>query len=394
MQTKNLIYPCIALFGVVIIFNTIWKIYPFYGYRILEDWYYINSYQNCVDNNSFITKYYSCKEITKYNFVYPKIWLEISRVLKIYFINFIFFFIICYFFILYYFLKKELSFFFLFIFSPSSLLIIQRANNDLVIFFILFLFGIIIISNKLKKLSFIPLIISIQLKIYPVFLIGLYFLKKVFIKQYIQMLIVLLSIFFFIEEIISISKIYNKSNVTLAYSSDTIFYIINYLVKINPQYIKIISIICMISLIGISFLFKIKIKEKQNSNNEIFFLIGSITLITSFFLSNTYDYKFIFIVFCIPLILELKKNKKKILILILISSWIEFIVYYSRNFSNINNLISYKEILNLNLSSFIFIISTIFKNFIYWVINFYLIILTKDIFFEKTKKIIYRTINL
>lgn len=290
------------------------------------------------------------------------------------------------------FFKKRVTVFFLFIFSPSSLLIIQRGNNDLVIFFILFLFGITIISNKLKKISFIPLIISIQLKIYPVFLIGLYFLKKVFIKQYVQILIVLFSIFFFIEEIISISKVYNKSNVTLAYSSDTIFYIINYLIKINPQYTKIISIICMILLIGISFLFKIK--EKQNSNNEIFFLIGSITLITSFFLSNTYDYKFIFIVFCIPLILELKKIRKKILILILISAWIEFIVYYSRNFSNINNLISYKEILNLNLNSFIFIISTIFKNFIYWIINFYLIIITKDIFFEKSKKIIYKTIKL
>ena len=392
MQTKNLIYPYIALFGVVIIFNTIWKIYPFYGYRILEDWYYIYSYQNCIDNNSFITKYYSCKEIAEYNFVYPKIWIEISRILKTYFINFIFFFIICYFFILYYFLKNVLPFFFLFIFSPSSLLIIQRGNNDLVIFFILFLFVITIISNKLKKISFIPLIISIHLKIYPVFLFALYFLKKVFIKQYIQILIVLFSIFFFIEEIISISKIYNKSNVTLAYSSDTIFYIINYLIKINPQYIKIISIICMISLIGISFLFKIK--EKQNSNNEIFFLIGSITLITSFFLSNTYDYKFIFIVFCIPLILELKKIRKKILILILISAWIEFIVYYSRNFSNINNLISYKEILNLNLSSFIFIISTIIKNFTYWIINFYLIIITKNIFFVKSQKIIYKPIKL
>jgi hypothetical protein len=308
MLDKKILYPFIALIAVIIIFNTIWKIYPFYGYKVLEDWYYIYSYQNCLDNNLFIPKYYTCNDlVTDKVFVYPKIWINISRFLKLNFINLIFIFIISYFFILYYFLRKILWFYFLFVFSPTSLLIIERGNNDLVILLLVFIFGITVASNKLQKLSFIPLIVSIKLKIFPIFLCSIYFWKKIFIKNYIQLVIIFISIFIFIDEILFINKIYNKSNVTLAYSAETIFNILNYLIKFNLQNNKIISVVCMLILVGISFLIKIKIKKNQKSNNIIFFLIGSLILISSFFLSNTYDYKFVFIVFCIPLFLELKK---------------------------------------------------------------------------------------
>jgi hypothetical protein len=63
-------------------------------------------------------------------------------------------------------------------------------------------------------------------------------------------------------------------------------------------------------------------------------------------------------------------------------AWIEFIIFYARSYSNINSIYN-NTILNLNFSSYVFIISTIAKNIIYWIINFYLIIITKNILFQK-----------
>jgi hypothetical protein len=243
---------------------------------------------------------------------------------------------------------------------------------------LIFLFGIMINSIKFRKLSFIPLLLTIKLKLFPIFLVIIYFFKKLILKNFYQPLIIIVICLFSINEFFILNKIYNKSNVTLAYSADTIFAIINYYYKINYLNIKLISFLALLLLITLSFSKKKTFVNNDKLNNKIFFLIGALILVPSFFLSNTYDYKFIFIIFCIPHILKINKIRNTFITLILMCIWIEFLIFYSRNYSNISNILS-NNTLNLNYYSYLFILFTITKNIFYWIINYYLIVISKNI---------------
>ena len=129
MKTKKiLIYLLTTLILIATILTTkIIYMYPLYGYRIFEDWNYIYSYLNC-NNESyfFIPKYYNCIDLTlNKEFVYPKIWLTISKILGKYFLDLIYLFIIIYVFAVLKFLKERLWLYFAFILSPTSILVIQ-----------------------------------------------------------------------------------------------------------------------------------------------------------------------------------------------------------------------------------------------------------------------------
>jgi len=382
MKTKKILIILLTtlIFIATILTTKIIYIYPLYGYRIFEDWNYIYSYLNCTNEfYLFIPKYYNCIDLTlNKEFVYPKIWLTISKTLGKYFLDLIYLFIIIYVFAVLKFLKERLWLYFAFILSPTSILVVQRGNNELVIFSLIFLFGIMINSIKFRKLSFIPLLLTIKLKLFPIFLVIIYFLKKLILKNFYQPLIIIVICLFSINEFFIINKIYNKSNVTLAYSADTIFAIINYYFKINYLNIKLISFLALLLLITLSFSKKKTFVNNDKLNNKIFFLTGALILVPSFFLSNTYDYKFIFIIFCIPHILKINKIRNTFITLILMCIWIEFLIFYSRNYSNISNILS-NNTLDLNYYSYLFILFTITKNIFYWIINYYLIVISKNI---------------
>ncbi|WP_440618046.1 hypothetical protein, partial [Candidatus Pelagibacter sp. HIMB1493] len=127
-----------------------------------------------------------------------------------------------------------------------------------------------------------------------------------------------------------------QPNIKLAYSSNSIFHLINFNFNEN---IKIFYYFKYIFLIAIFFL-QTKLKKNiqiENYNIETnFFIIGSTILTTSFFLSDSFDYRFIYCAYLLPLIFtNLKKNIYKkisyaILILIFFSLWFEFpILIYS-----------------------------------------------------------------
>lgn len=199
--------------------------------------------------------------------------------------------------------------------------------------------------------------------------------------------------YFFIGEYLNIKKNFslNAGKVTLIYGADSIFYIASLITKninFNHQYLNVIALIILIIF---SFIFKIKNIEKINSDNETSFLIGSTILVSSFFINASFEYRFIYIIFTLPFLFDLRKFiKKKIIfyfmLLIYLVLWFEFFIYYFREiieFNQTKTLNAY--IVNLETVTLGFLI--ILKNLMYWVINFGLILITKDIFFNKLNKI-------
>lgn len=237
---------------------------------------------------------------------YPRIWIMLGYYLNIqsetvlYSTYIIFFLLYSYIFLN--FTKKYQSYFFCYLFiSGSNLLLLERGNVDFIIIVLIFYTYL----SKFKYLNYIGYILVSFLKIYPAFSL-LFFLKNK--KSIIK--IMLLSVIFLIYLFITKNDIKNISTVNpiTGHSSYGFLSIILNLkenLNINLNYIFITSLNIFI-LIAIYLKFFInKLSEKNFSNTNIFLLGGGIFIFT--FLINTHhDYRMMFLIFCVPLMLEIK----------------------------------------------------------------------------------------
>jgi hypothetical protein len=220
----------------------------------------------------------------------------------------------------------------------------------------------------------------------------LFFIKKkdFNLKNYFLFLVFTVVSYFFINEILEINKIYNKSKLVVAYSSGIIFDLFNYLnfkTKINTELFSIISLL-IITVLSFSKLNKINYNISEK--NYLLFISGSIILVTSFFLSRSFDYKLIFILLIIPVIFEIKKKENCYLINIIIfcifsTLWFETIIFcYSKYINYVENKLIYFEDKNIKIIILGFLIGL--KNIFQWIINIFMIFLVKNILLKNFNK--------
>lgn len=381
LSKKNLVNILIILVILSLFLNfEIWKFYPIYNNELFQDWKYISNYNHCLNNEFTKVSINICKNLFKVPFIYPKIWLYISNILENNYYLFIYIPIIISLFIFQLLMKNRNLLYYLFVFSPTTILLFQRGNNEIIIFIILFIFAYLC-SSKLKNFSVIPLLISTYLKIYPFVLIFkyLFFLKLNKIVKLISCILLLILIFSMTDEISLISKNLQPF-IKLAYSSNSIFHLINFNFNEN---IEIFYYFKYIFLFAIFFL-QIKLKKNikiENNNIEInLFIVGSIILTASFFFSDSFDYRFIYSAFLFPLIFtNLKKNRYKrisyaILILIFFSLWFEFPILIYSELIDLDKIINQEGYI-LNTKTFFYVCLILVKNLFYWILNSILLII-------------------
>jgi len=391
---KNMVLIFSYIFLFLIFVFDFWKYYPLYLFgsdQIFTDWNYIFNYYNCL--NKIDLSYKNCKEILNFKFVYPSIWFDIVNYIYSYFNYLIIFFIIFYVFLSYLILKKNNKIYYLlFLFSPVSILLIQRGNNEILIFILVYLFSYFFYFKKYNFLSLVSISIATILKIYPIGLFLLLFfddIKKIKYIKIISFITLTIIIYYFFVEFLEINKNHNPGKITLVYGSETIFHIFNLLfddIKINTF---VFSFISLVVIIIISLCVGNKKYNYLNKNNEISFLIGSLLIVSSFFFNSSFEYRFIYILFSLPYLIDLSYSKqikfgKYLIILIYLVLWSEFFIFYAKEFSNFNFIRSeYGNILNINTIFVGFLI--LIKNIIFWIINFMLIIISKNIIFTRLR---------
>ena len=364
----------------------LWDFYPIYGGKLFSDWNYIIEYSSCrnlILENAVDLKY-NCEATLKNVFIYPSIWLK-SYLISEEFFKIIPYFIIILFLIICMKVINTENFFpnFIILFSTPFVLVMQRGNNEMIIFILIYFF-LFFFQKKKFILPTVFLFISGFLKIYPITILIIFFRKKIF-SMYNFFLLFLLVAFLIImkNEIISISS-FLQSKITLTYSSQTLFLIINYFFQLSNNYFLFFSIGAFLILFMISLSIRVNIDDQFEEENS--YVIGSTILIFSFFLSTSFEYRLIFSAFLIPLITK-GINKKIFLfkltyIVLLFSLWFEFLIFYTYNFIEFNNIKSnFGYILNMQtivLGSLIFL-----KNLFYWLLNFFMMITLKEIIFKK-----------
>lgn len=364
----------------------LWDFYPIYGGKLFSDWNYIIEHSSCrnlILENAVNLKY-NCEATLKNVFIYPSIWLKSSLISEEFFKIIPYFIIILFLIICMKVINTE-NFFpnFIILFSTPFVLVMQRGNNEMIIFILIYFF-LFFFQKKKFILPTVFLFISGFLKIYPITILIIFFRKKIF-SMYNFFLLFLLVAFLIImkNEIISISS-FLQSKITLTYSSQTLFLIINYFFQLSNNYFLFFSIGAFLILFMISLSIRVNIDDQFEEENS--YVIGSTILIFSFFLSTSFEYRLIFSAFLIPLIMK-GINKKIFLfkltyIVLLFSLWFEFLIFYTYNFIEFNNIKSnFGYILNMQtivLGSLIFL-----KNLFYWLLNFFMMITLKEIIFKK-----------
>lgn len=364
----------------------LWDFYPIYGGKLFSDWNYIIEYSSCRNLilENAVNLEYNCEATLKNVFIYPSIWLK-SYLISEEFFKIIPYFIIILFLIICMKVINTENFFpnFIILFSTPFVLVMQRGNNEMIIFILIYFF-LFFFQKKKFILPTVFLFISGFLKIYPITILIIFFRKKIF-SMYNFFLLFLLVAFLIImkNEIISISS-FLQSKITLTYSSQTLFLIINYFFQLSNNYFLFFSIGAFLILFMISLSIRVNIDDQFEEENS--YVIGSTILIFSFFLSTSFEYRLIFSAFLIPLIMK-GINKKIFLfkltyIVLLFSLWFEFLIFYTYNFIEFNNIKSnFGYILNMQtivLGSLIFL-----KNLFYWLLNFFMMITLKEIIFKK-----------
>lgn len=364
----------------------LWDYYPIYGGKLFSDWYYIIEYSSCknliLEND--VKLEFNCEANSKNVFIYPSIWLksylipeEIFKIIP-YFIIFLFLFV---------FIRvinnKNLFTNFIILFSTPFVLAMQRGNNEMIIFIIMYFFLFFFQRNKLV-LPTIFLFLSSLLKIYPITILPIFLRKKIFsFYNFLLLFLVIAFLIFMKDEIISISS-FLQSKITLTYSSQTIFSIISHLYRLSNDNFIFFSIGAFLILFLISLAIKINIENQFKEENS--YILGSTILIFSFFLSSSFEYRLIFSAFLIPLIM-IGINKKIFLfkltyIVLLFSLWFEFVIFYTYNYIEFNNIKSTLGYV-LNIQTIVFGSLIALKNFFYWMLNFLMIITLKEIIFRK-----------
>ncbi len=387
---KNSYYIFVILAS-VILFGGLWKYYPIYGSYLFQDWTYIYDYRICLNYPDKADDSIKglCPVILEYNFVYPDIWKKLGEIgNRTLFKYLILIFVIFYLFFCLNILKKYNFFIkFLFILSPVSILLIQRGNNDLIIFFLIFLFYLILNNNKNLLISFIPLNLAIIGKVFPIVLVPIYFVLNKYIKLKLIFYLILLSsllISIYFTNILSLLGDYNKAGVLLAFNSTTLFKIFNFITEYNLNY-NIFSIFILLFLILFSTVFKYEL-PKFEERQELSFLIGSAIIVGSFFLNEGFVYRLIFLIFNVSYFLSLKDKINKnlyyyFIIILFLSLWIEYFTYFFELILGIN-FVELKLNPEINLKNALYGFSIIFKNMIYWLLNFNLIFISTKIFLK------------
>lgn len=232
--------------------------------------------------------------------------------------------------------KNEYFLWFLLIINPSTLLIIERANVDLIILLLL-----VLACYIWKDIIKIPIILIISfIKFYPIICSLIYFFEEKFLKKNIYKFLLLfffvsIGLFLDLDNIIKIVQ--NQEQFTAGYKYSFSFSSLSLVPQFqnyfNQKILLIFTLILFLIFYYLNFtqLKKVLLNFTPDSFEKRLFLIGSLILVSTFFIFKNIYYREIFIVLIIPYIIRSNENYYKFLINFLIFKYIIFILamYFS-----------------------------------------------------------------
>jgi hypothetical protein len=270
---------------------------------------------------------------------YPGIWVDIARVFRFgnetSFMIFVSAFVFGYLYSCYTLLKKSPSVYLLLaMLSGASLLAVERGNNDLVIFSLMAA-ALHLHRDKIKSTI---VLLAVILKIYPVFVVYGFFRRN-------TRLLVATTI------LASIYLAMNLKEMMLAKSGNTASGFLAYGVQLNAVMMAgllLILVLASYALAKTGVAGKVFANRSEDYQREMFIVGGSLYIAT-FVLSINWDYRLIFLLFCLPYFQSFKNR----------------LVLHA---SSVSVLLAMNVLLMVNLGPYAIIANQLFKFFLFAVV--------------------------
>ncbi|HAV12753.1 MAG TPA: hypothetical protein DCX06_04545 [Opitutae bacterium] len=229
--------------------------------------------------------------------------------------------------------------------SPPALTLLERANDDIIIYTFICFVPLLMASKATwgKPLGWLIISLLTPMKYYPAVVYSLFVHKFKNIKE--LTCYTLISVFFvggllwtIQDELRNVSERFPDPPGNCSFGKTLLFQTL----KIDAAQHSILFIygIAIVAIIAATCLLHPKIQKDEiegDSKDELYFLLGSSVLTFCFFLSGNWDYRLIFVIPTLPLLLRLLKSSRRIpkataltyLIATLLTAWPEYIYFWS-----------------------------------------------------------------
>jgi len=271
---------------------------------------------------------------------HPKIWVYLFDFLnlnKIIFFKFsAFILLFFYLFFLFDYQKKfqkpfHKFFFYLLFFSTTNFILIERLSTDIVIFLITYM---LLLSNK-KFFQITLIFFGFFLKYFPIFLCSIFLQnKKILFALIVSFIIIVFT--FYLKNLDNINNNIIEMALPIAYGSRTMLkaaYHLSeeynlFLNEDNLAFFRYLIVVFFaiysLSLIMVGYNKSEEIDLKLEFNKD--FIVGASIYVGTYIIGSNADYRLMFLIFTIPLILKLKN--KTIQYSLLVSIFFSFNSFY------------------------------------------------------------------
>lgn len=213
------------------------------------------------------------------------------------------------------------SLFLLMCFSGASLLVVERGNNDVVVFALLYF-----AASSRAALSALAVVFSTMLKIYPVFSIAAFLRGR---RRFLYMLALTPWVLLYLWPEVSAIRSGTPGSWMMSYGSQSVLYLAEALGETFQAGALSVGLV-LTALAGLSVKpIRDSLSFREGTHlEERFFLIGSCIYLGTFLLASNWDYRMIFLLFCIPLLIKassrsLRLGATTVLLLAANQFWVE-----------------------------------------------------------------------
>jgi hypothetical protein len=179
--------------------------------------------------------------------------------------------------------------------STATLLGMERANPDLIIYSLVFVFAL----SLPKTLSPVPILAATALKLYPVFSLVILLIKRQFLLLFLS-LIAALAIFGYMWDELAIIRSLALSTTGDSYLTYGFLSLADYF---SLQGLGLAIVLCSAIFLTALYLKKMEGLQRHQRVEEFetnLFLAGASIYVGTFIVSSNWDYRLMFLIFCVP----------------------------------------------------------------------------------------------
>ena len=207
--------------------------------------------------------------------------------------------------------------------STATLLGIVRANTDLIIYSLVFVFALAFP----KTLSPVPILVATALKLYPVFSLVIFLIKRQFLL-FLLSLTATLAIFAYMWDelaiIWSIPLETGDSYLTYGFNSLAPYF--------SLQGLRLVTLLCLAIFVTALYLKKMEGPHRHQQEDEFefsLFLAGASIYVGTFIVWANWDYRLMFLIFCIPFLEARRFPFSGLLVVLIIVAMNDLVIHDS-----------------------------------------------------------------